>query len=249
MPSADHAPHLVGVDHRVDGPDVVGVALQGREARVLGLLVAPRLLEAERLHAEHEALVGVLGIEGEAGAPDAVAQVGGVAEEEVELVADEQRQQVGGPPRQQRVELAGGAVPVARRPRVDRRQMGGLPLVEGQRVQVGGQLLGAGQVGGVGGRQRHVRSQDLAHGEPGLVLGQRRHLVDQVDVVAQQAIERRRRSARCSRSCPRWGCRAGRRPRCLAGRTGTVMVLMMVLSSGGVRGRISAAGRGRGSRG
>ena len=80
-------------------PDVVGVALQGREARVLGLLVAPGLLETERLHAEHEALVRVVRIEGETGAADAVAQVRRVAEEEVELVTDEQGQQIGGPAR------------------------------------------------------------------------------------------------------------------------------------------------------
>ena len=80
-------------------------------------------------------------------AADAVAQVGGVAEEEVELVADEQTEQVGGPADQQAVEAAGGAVPVAGEPGVEHGAVGGLTLVEREGVEVGGDLAGAGHVG------------------------------------------------------------------------------------------------------
>ena len=87
----DPAAHLVGVDDRVDRPHVVGVDGQRRQPGLLGLAVAARLLEAEGLHAAHDRGVRVLGVEGEQGAARAVAQVGGVAEEEVEQVADLQR--------------------------------------------------------------------------------------------------------------------------------------------------------------
>ena len=129
----DPALHLVHVGDGVDGPHVVGVAFDGGEAVVLGELVVPALLETEREHPAQVAVVRVGGVDGGQGSADAVAQVGGVAEEEVELVADEQAEQVGGPPDEEGVELAGGAVPVAGQPRVDGVAVCGFAFVEGER--------------------------------------------------------------------------------------------------------------------
>ena len=62
------------------------------------------LLESEGLHAPDEGEMGVARIELGQAATRAVAQVAGVAQEEVELVPEGQGQQVGGPARQQGVE-------------------------------------------------------------------------------------------------------------------------------------------------
>ena len=113
---------------RVDGPHVVADALDRGEAVRLGGCVVAGLLETEREHAVHEPRVrDAAGSMRRAGSGDAVAQVGGVAEEEVELVAGEQGQQVGGPLDQELVERPGGAVPVAGDPPLDRGLVGGLP--------------------------------------------------------------------------------------------------------------------------
>ena len=57
-------------------------------------------------------------------AGDSVAEVRGVAAEEVELVSDQQREQVVGPLDEQVVERAGGAVPVTAEPALDRGAVG-----------------------------------------------------------------------------------------------------------------------------
>ena len=142
MPVVDPALHLVHVGDGVDGPHVIRVAFDGGEPVVLGELVVPALLETEGVHPAQVAVVWVGGVDGGQRSADAVAQVGGVAEEEVELVADEQAEQVGGPPDEEGVELAGGAVPVAGQPRVDGVAVGGFAFVEGERFEAAGELGG-----------------------------------------------------------------------------------------------------------
>ncbi len=65
-------------------PHVVGVALDRGEADALGPVVVAGLFEPEGVHALHEPGVRVVGIEARQRAADAVAQVLGVADEEVE---------------------------------------------------------------------------------------------------------------------------------------------------------------------
>ena len=141
------AAHLVGVDHGVDRPHVVGVDGQRGEPRRLGLAVAARLLEAERLHAADHGGVRVLGVQGEQGPARTIAEVGGVAEEEVEQVADLQGEQIRGPAHEQLVQDAGRTDPVAAHPRRDGVVVGLLPLVH----RGGGHALeGPGRHGDVG---------------------------------------------------------------------------------------------------
>ncbi len=185
----DAALHLVDVHDGVGRPHVVVVALHGGQAVSFGQLVVAALFEAEGVHAAHVAVVRVHRVDGGERAADAIAQVGGVAEEEVELVADEQAEQVGGPADQQGVEAAGGAVPVAGEPGVEHGAVGGLPLVERQGFQVGGDLAGAGHVGQVGRGEREVGGQDLTHREVRLVGGERCHGVQQLVAVGEEVVD------------------------------------------------------------
>ena len=75
----DQALHLVGVDHGVDGPHVVGVGGHCGQPGLLGPAIVSRLLQPERLHAPHETGVGMVGVEGREAPADSVPQVGGVA--------------------------------------------------------------------------------------------------------------------------------------------------------------------------
>ena len=94
-------------------PHVVGVGLDGGESGVEGAGIVAGLLETERGHAEHERRVRMLRIELAQRSDRAIAQTLGVAEEEVQLVPDHQREDVGRPADDQFVERPGGAFPVA----------------------------------------------------------------------------------------------------------------------------------------
>ena len=88
------------------------------------------------------------------------------------MVADEQTEQVGGPADEQLVEEASGAVPVARRPCLKDGAVGCLTVVEGEGVELLGELAGTVQVDRIGRRERHVGGQDEPHGEVGFVVDQ-----------------------------------------------------------------------------
>ena len=134
--------HLVAVHDGVDRPHVGRVPLDGLQADGLGPAVVATLLEPEGQHAEQEP-EGIVGRrEGLDAPPDAVAQMTGVAREEVDLVADIEGEHVTGrceeefvedppglghppvDPRLRRAEvelLAFGGVVGAPRPGVERR--------------------------------------------------------------------------------------------------------------------------------
>ena len=97
------------------------------------------------------------------GADRTVAQALRVAEEEVELVPEHQRQHVGRPADQQVVEAACGTGPVAGHPGADRRRVG---LLAGVAVRRRERLVGvAGRchVGGIGAHQVQVGDQRVRH--------------------------------------------------------------------------------------
>ena len=97
------------------------------------------------------------------GADRPVAQARGVAEEEVELVPEHQRQHVGRPAHEQVVEPARRAAPVAAEPGADRRGVGLLALVAAGRHERLVGVAGRGQVGGVGAHQVQVGDQGVGH--------------------------------------------------------------------------------------
>ena len=137
----------------------------------------------------HHGGVRVLGVQGEQGAAGSVAQVGGVADEEVEQVADLQGEQIRGPPHEQLVQDAGRTDPVAPHPRGDRVVVGLLPLVhrDGRHP-----LERAGRhrdVGLVGGREVEVREQGAGHRDVGVLLGEGGRQVDDLRVVPEQPVD------------------------------------------------------------
>ncbi len=119
-----------------------------------------------------------------------IAQVLGVAEEEVELMPEHQGQQVAGPADQQLVEPAGGCRPVASLPGADRRCVGlftGVAVGGGERL-VG--IAGGGEVGRVGAHQVQVRDQGVCHRCWCVLPGELGREVDRLGVVADQPIDR-----------------------------------------------------------
>ncbi len=125
----DPALHLIGVHHGVDRPHIVRVGADSGEAGVESLTVVPGLLETECCHSTHEVDVWIVGVE-LAQRPDrTVAKVLCIAQEEIELVPEHQRQHVGRPVAQQLIEERCRAVPVAAEPRRDRRGMSLLAIV------------------------------------------------------------------------------------------------------------------------
>ena len=185
----DASLHLVHVGDRVDRPHVLGMRGDGGEAVAFRRLVVARLLEAEGEHPLDEPEVGARRIDAPDRAGDTIAEVRGVAAEEVELMPDEQREQVVGPFDEQVVESASGAVPVTADPALDRGAVRCLVRAERQAGQVGRGGASAGEVGGVGRRQRQVRGEHVAHRELGLLgdeLGRQRH---DVRVVAEEPVD------------------------------------------------------------
>ena len=110
-------------------PDVVGVHLERLQPRGLGRAVVTRLFEAEGLHATHETRVRMLRVQGGKRAAGSVAQVGRVADEEVELVTELQREQVGRPAQQESSRAAPAPSQSPADPRADRLVMSLLTLV------------------------------------------------------------------------------------------------------------------------
>ena len=171
------------------GPYIVVVAVHRSEPVLLGQLVVAALLETERVHPAHEAVVGMGLIDERQRASDAVTQVGCVAEEEVELVADEQTEQVGGPADEQLVEEASGAVPIARGPRLEDDAVGGFSVVECEGFELLGELAGAVQVDRIGRGERHVGGQDVTHGEVGFLVDERRHRVEELVAIGDEVVD------------------------------------------------------------
>ena len=182
----DRAAHLVDVGDGVGGPDVVGVRSERGEAGCLCGLVVARLFEAERLHAQDEAVVRMIGAERAERSADAIAQIHRVAEEEVELVADEQRQHVGRPANQQVVEQARRQRPVAVRPGLHDGAVGELALVAGggsQRPASGSRAV---EVAGVGRGELQVRHVRHRHRHVGVLGAEGAEVVEHGGSVGEQ---------------------------------------------------------------
>jgi hypothetical protein len=182
--------HLVGVGHGVDRPHVVPVGIERGHPGLLGRFVVAGLLEPEGLHAQHEAVVGVAG-DGRQGPSDAVPQVLRVAREEVELVAELEGEQIGGPADQQVVEGIRGAVPAALDPLADGPPVGLLALAEvaGRHGLVGGH--GHLDVALLGGHQVQVGHQGVAHGQAGVLRGEHGGVVDHLRLEREECVSMR----------------------------------------------------------
>ena len=169
-----------------------GLALHGGEPVRLGQLVVAGLLEPERVHAPHEAVVrDGRDRTGRIERPTRSRRFCGVAAEEVELVADEEGEHVGGLLDQVLVEAPGGAVPVAGQPRRHGVAVGPLLVGAGQRRQRVGGAAGAVEIGDVGGGEVQVGGHGVTHGEARLVLDERHRGGDHVRVVADESPEGR----------------------------------------------------------
>ena len=105
----DEPTHLQRVPNCVDRPHVVGVDVDRLHPGVLGLVVLTTLLESEGIHPADRGSSRIASVERLEGAGRAVAQTSGVPEEEVEEVADLQRQHVGGPCEEDLIEDGRGA--------------------------------------------------------------------------------------------------------------------------------------------
>ena len=70
----------------MDAPHVERIGCDSAEPHLFGPLVVPRLLEAERVHAEHERPVRVVVVPCGQRCSDSIAQGRGVAAEEVDLM-------------------------------------------------------------------------------------------------------------------------------------------------------------------
>ena len=182
--------HLERVHDRVHRPDVVGIGRQRGETGGLRPGVQPELLETERLHAAHEAGMRVIWRQRADRASGTVTEVAGIAEEEVELVPDHQRQEVGRPLLQEVVEPAGGAGPVAIEPRRDDTGMHRLPRVGRHARQRVTGSAGVVQVGHVGAHQVEIRHEDVRHRGFRLLLDELAGEIDGEGIEAQQAIHR-----------------------------------------------------------
>ena len=156
------APHLVGVDDGVNGPHVVGVRGHGREAEIERLVVLTGFLQPERRHAPHESGVRMVA-ERRQRAARAVAQLVGGTDEEVELVHEHERQQIGRPLDQHVVQRGRSAVPIARQPRPDRPGVALLPIVRVRRHQRRVGIGGRGEIVDVGAHQVEVRPRGARH--------------------------------------------------------------------------------------
>ena len=182
--------HLVGVHDGVHRPNVVGVHRQGSQTGRLGPAVVTRLLQAEGLHAACERRVGMVGVERGQAATGSVAQVRGVAEEEVQLVADLERQQVGRPDLQHaRRGVAAAACPVTLRPCLDRGVVASFAIVHRELGHGRAHRPRRRDIAKVGARQVQVGEQRLGHGGVGVLAGELAGQGQDVVVVAQQAID------------------------------------------------------------
>jgi hypothetical protein len=130
------------------------------------------------------------GVELAQGTDRAVAQALGVAQEEVELVSEHQREDVGRPAHEQVIEEARRAAPLPRRPGADGRGMGSLTIVPVAGDECGVGIAGRAEVGRVGAHEVQVGDQGMRHRHRRVVAPQLGGEVDGVGVEPHEAIDR-----------------------------------------------------------
>ncbi len=118
--------HLVVVDDRVDGPDVLRVERESAQAHLFRAPVVARFLEPEGVHAEHGPVEGVVGRPGWQHLGDPVAERERVAREVVDVVPDEEREDIARVLARQLAEDPGSSDHVALDEGVDRGDVGAL---------------------------------------------------------------------------------------------------------------------------
>ena len=132
---------------------------------------------------------GSLGSNASSGAAGRSRRLRGVAEEEVEEVADLQRQQVGGPCEEDLIEDGRGAQPITAEPCANRRHVHRRMGVHRRAPHLPVSCSRRGELRHVGGGEAEVRHQRIAHREVGMFGGQRAGQLDDLGLVAQQQVE------------------------------------------------------------
>jgi hypothetical protein len=177
--------------HMGDGMDRPGIARRQFDRVAAGILRPPEhvvLFQPEGLHAENVAIAGYGRVPLGQDARRAVAQQGGVADEEIDLMGDLKRQEVARVVQQHLSIKVARAVEVAVRPRSGGRDVAALPVVGGGHKPFG-RLDAAAQfrLRRLFGRHQHERgAQAMAHDEIGVFF---QRFVDRRERVGEEAVQ------------------------------------------------------------
>jgi hypothetical protein len=148
------------------------------------------LFQPERCHAADEVDVWIVVGELAKHPQRPIAEVGRVAQEEVELMTEHECEHIGGPLRQKFVELRRRAVPITVEPCTDRSRVGAFALVGGYVVQLAPRRARRGKIVGIGAHQVEVGGQCRRHRNRVAVPGEFTHEFQHVGVKSDQAIDR-----------------------------------------------------------
>ena len=115
--------HLIGMAHRVDGPDIIRMMGDRGPSGLFGRLILSAFFQSEGLHAQQIAIEVMFWVPVRQGPCDTAPQIARFAEEEVELMADREGQNIARIEAEQLIQRAARPVPVSGNPLADGAEM------------------------------------------------------------------------------------------------------------------------------